>query len=63
MKEIRKIRLLKERTLDDIFIRTRIPIAKLSRIERGIYEATEKERKLIAKALGEPEDKVFPLDK
>ena len=60
MKEIRKIRLLKERTLDEIFLRTRIPIAKLSRIERGIYKATEKEKRLISKALGEPEEKVFP---
>lgn len=60
MKEIRKIRLLRELSLDDIFLRTRIPISKLSRIERGIYQASAEEKRKIAKALKTPEKEVFP---
>lgn len=62
MLALRKERILKEKTIDDVFMKTRIPISKLSRIERGIYQATEKEKKLIAKALGEPINKIFPQD-
>ena len=62
MKQVRKIRILKEITLDDIFLKTKIPISKLSRIERGIFSASEKEKKLISETLGEPTEKVFPKE-
>ena len=60
MKPVRKARLLKEITLDDIFLKTKIPISKLSRIERGIFQPSEKEKKLISEALKEPVSKIFP---
>ena len=60
MKPVRKIRLFKEVTLDDIFLQTKIPISKLSRIERGIFQPNEIEKKLISKALKQPVSKIFP---
>ena len=60
MEPVRKIRLLKEITMDDIFLQTKIPISKLSRIERGIFQPNEIEKKLISEALREPVSKIFP---
>lgn len=60
MKTVRQIRLMKSKSIDDIFIETGISIPKISRIERGIYQPTEREKKLISKALREPSEKVFP---
>lgn len=62
MKSVRRIRLLKEITLDDIFLKTKIPISKLSRIERGIFQPSEKEKILISQTLEEPTEKVFPKE-
>jgi len=52
MKQVRKIRLLKEITLDQIFLKTNIPISKLSRIERGIFRPSEKEKNINFRDLG-----------
>ena len=60
MKEVRRIRILKEMSMDQVYLKTKIPIPKLSRIERGIFEPSEKEKKLIAKALKENVSKIFP---
>lgn len=49
--EMRKSRLLKDLTLDDLYLRTGITMPKLSRIERNIFKPTEREKKLICKAL------------
>lgn len=62
MKPVRRIRLLKELTLDEIFLKTNITISKLSRIERGIFKPTDKEKILISETLGEPTEKVFPKE-
>jgi len=60
MKEVRRIRILKEMSMDEVYIKTKIPIPKLSRIERGIFEPSEKEKKLIARALKVPKSEIFP---
>ncbi len=58
--EMRKQRLLKGKTLDDMFIQTDISIPKLSRIERGIFKPSEKEKRLISKALKVEKNLLFP---
>ena len=62
MKAVRQIRLMKSKSIDDIFVETGISIPKISRIERGIYQPTEREKKLISKALRESPKKVFPVE-
>jgi len=62
MKPMRKIRQFKGLTLDDVYLKTGISIPKLSRIERGIFKATEKEKRLISRALKTPKKKVFPKE-
>lgn len=57
--EMRKLRILKNLTLDDLFLRTDINIPKLSRIERGIFKPSKKEKKLISKALGIKPKEIF----
>ncbi len=59
MRKIRQIRLLKEITLDDIFLQTGINQGRLSRIERGILQPTEIEKEKIAKTLNLPISEVF----
>ena len=61
--KVRKRRLLKGLTLDNIFIQTKIDISKLSRIERGIFKPSEKEKKLISKALKAKAEELFPEEK
>ena len=48
---VRKRRLLKELTLDDLSCRTNIGVPKLSRLERNLLKPTPRERELISKAL------------
>ena len=57
---MKRQRLLKDLTLDDVFLRTGISIPKLSRIERGIFKPNERERKLIAKVLKAKPEEIFP---
>jgi transcriptional regulator with XRE-family HTH domain len=56
---MKKYRVLKELTLDDLYLRTNIDISRLSRIERGIFVPTEKEKKLIAKAIKAKPEELF----
>lgn len=60
----REIRFFKKMTLDDLYLLTgrRISQPKLSRIERGIEIPTEEEKEMVAKALKEPVEKIFPHD-
>lgn len=60
---IRKIRRRKEITQDVLYSKTKIWPARLSRIERGIFTASEKEKKSISKALGTPIAEIFPEEK
>jgi len=63
MKAMRKIRQFRKMTLDDVFLKTGISIPKLSRIEREIFQPTQKEKKLISRALQMPIKKVFPKER
>ncbi len=60
---IRKVRLEKNITQDEVFLKVGIHQARLSKIERGIFEVNEKERKLLAEALGVNEREIFPAEK
>jgi hypothetical protein len=57
---IREFRFFLGMTLDDLWLKTKISQSKLSRIERGIFEPTRREKVLIAEALSESPDRVFP---
>lgn len=57
---LRKIRFDKGITQDDLFLETRIWPCKISKIERSIYPASQKEKKLIAKALRVSIKEIFP---
>lgn len=60
---IRKVRLEKNITQDEVFLKVGIHQARLSKIERGIFEVNEKERKLLAEALGVNQREIFPAEK
>jgi len=57
---IRELRFKNGLTMDDIFIKTKIWPAKLSRIERDIFKPSPREKKLISKALRATIKEVFP---
>lgn len=61
---MKKIRLMKGITLDDIYVvsERRLGQSKLSRIERGIVVPNREEKTLIARALDEQVNVVFPED-
>jgi len=58
--KLRKIRFDQQLTQDDLFIITNIWPAKISRIERGVFRPTSKEKKLLSKALKTSIYKIFP---
>ena len=60
MNKIREIRFYRGFTQDDIYLKTKIWPSRLSRIERGVFEPTEKEKELISRALEVPADEIFP---
>jgi transcriptional regulator with XRE-family HTH domain len=64
MRKMRRVRLLKEITLDELYLRTgrKISQPRLSRFERGIALPSEEEKALIARALKEPVERLFPED-
>ena len=64
MKKVRTVRLLKELTMDDVYIlaNRKISQPQISRIERGIAIPSDEEKKLISMALGESIEYVFPSD-
>lgn len=57
---IRKVRLEKNITQDEVYLKVGIHQARLSKLERGIHEPNEKERKLLIEALEASEKKLFP---
>jgi len=59
---VRELRFHKGLTQDDLFLKTRIWPSKLSKIERGVFPPTNKERKLISRALGVREHEAFPAE-
>lgn len=62
MRKMRRLRLLKELTLDELYLRTgrKLSQPRLSRIERGIAIPSKEEKDLISRALQEPVKKIFP---
>ena len=59
--KMRELRFFKGLTLDELYLLTgrKLPMPKLSRIERGIVIPTEEEKRLIAGALKEPVERIF----
>jgi len=57
---MKNARFHKKLTLDDISLATGIWQAKLSRIERGIFVATQDEKKKISKVLDSKIAEIFP---
>ena len=60
--EMKKLRFLKGLTLDDIYLKTKIDISRLSRIERQIFKPTDEEKNLIAKVLQVRINQLFSKD-
>jgi len=54
------VRLSKHKTLDELFLETKIWQARLSRIERGIFAPRPEEKRKIARALDSKIVTVFP---
>ena len=57
---IKEFRFFKKMTQDDIYLLTNIWPARISKIERGIFRPTSKEKKLLSKALKTPIREIFP---
>ena len=57
--KIREVRQRKNLTQDEIFLKVGIHQARLSKLERGIHEPNEKERKLLIEALEASEKELF----
>jgi transcriptional regulator with XRE-family HTH domain len=58
--KIREVRQRKNMTQDEIYLKVGIHQARLSKLERGIFEPNEKERKLLIEALEASEKELFP---
>jgi len=59
---LKVIRFHKRLTQDDLYLITNIWPAKISKIERGIFRPSSKEKELLAKALKTSIYKIFPED-
>ena len=58
--KMRQLRFFQKKTLGDLWLSTKINQAKLSQLEREIFEPTKTEMEKIAKALKTPIKDVFP---
>ncbi|GAH74941.1 unnamed protein product [marine sediment metagenome] len=58
--KLKQIRFFCGLTQDDIYLLTNIWPSQISRIERGIFRPTPKEKKLLSKALKIPIREIFP---
>ena len=58
--KLKQTRFFRGLTQDDIYLLTNIWPAKISRIERGVFRPTPKEKKLLSKALKTPICELFP---
>lgn len=59
---LKEIRYRKKLTQDDLYVETNIWPTKISKIERGVFRPSSKEKELLAKALKTPIDQLFPKD-
>jgi len=59
---LKEIRFHKGLTQDDLYLKTNIWQAKISKIERGVFRPSSKEKELLAKVLKTPIYKLFPED-
>lgn len=61
LRDIRRKKLL---TLDDVYVKSgrKIQTSKLSKIERGILIPSERDKKLISKALRMKKSELFPSE-
>ena len=57
--KLKEIRFFARKTQDEIHVETGLCQSKISRIENGYIQASEKEKRLIARALKEPVSKIF----
>ena len=60
--KMRELRFHQKKTLGDLWLKTKINQAKLSQIEREIFEPSAVEVRKIAKALRAPIKEVFPSE-
>ena len=58
--KLKKVRFYKRLTQDDLYLKTNIWPAKISKIERGIFRPSSKEKELLSKALKTPIREIFP---
>jgi len=58
--KLKKIRFHRGVTQDDLYVETNIWPTKISKIERGVYRASLREKKLLSKALKTPIRELFP---
>ena len=59
---LKEIRFHKGLTQDDLYLITNIWPTKISKIERGVFRPSSKEKELLAKALKSPIHQLFPED-
>jgi transcriptional regulator with XRE-family HTH domain len=60
---LKKARVLRGYRQIDLWARTGIQMAKISRIENGLVRPTDREKEKLAKALGKDEKELFPEDR
>lgn len=58
--KMREMRFFAGLTQADLWLKTRISQSKLSCIERGIFQPTQREKEIISKALKASVQEVFP---
>ncbi len=58
--KLKEVRFFARKSQDEIHVETGLCQSKISRIENGYIQPSEKEKRLIAKALKEPVSKIFP---
>ena len=58
--KLKEVRFFARKSQDQLHIETELSQSKISRIENGYIQPSEKEKRLIAKTLKEPVSKIFP---
>ena len=59
---LKEIRYRKKLTQDDLYVETNIWPTKISKLERGVFRPSSKEKELLAKALKTKIRELFPED-
>ena len=57
--KLKEVRFFASKSQDQLHIETGLSQSKISRIENGYIQPSEKEKRLIAKVLKEPVSKIF----